>query len=116
MWARVPPFASRLVDFTMALQILRLAVRMACVARVYGARFALGVPVRAIYANALNSAATVLAVARYAIARARGLPLRWLKTDHAFPTRAALLDQQAEAGGDPGKLRLSHAPRSCSAR
>jgi bacteriophage N4 adsorption protein B len=98
MWARVPPFASRLVDFTMALQILRLAVRMTCVARVYGARFALGVPVRAIYANALNSAATVLAMANYAMARARGLPLRWLKTDHAFPTRAALLDTKRKLG------------------
>jgi adsorption protein B len=98
MWARVPPFASHLVDFTMALQILRLTVRMTCVARVYGIRFAMGVPVRAIYANALNSAATVLAVARYAIARARGLPLRWLKTDHAFPTRAALLETKRKLG------------------
>jgi adsorption protein B len=98
MWMRVPPLASRLVVFTLALQIVRLGVRMACVARVYGARFALGVPVRAIYANALNSAATVQAVAGYAIARARGLPLRWLKTDHAFPSRAALLDQKRKLG------------------
>ena len=98
MWMRVPPFASRLVFFTLALQMVRLGVRMACVARVYGARFALGVPVRAIYANALNSAATVQAVSGYAIARARGLPLRWLKTDHAFPSRAALLDQKRKLG------------------
>jgi adsorption protein B len=98
MWARVPPFASRLVYFTLGLQVLRLAVRMGCVRRVYGTRFALGVPVRAVYANALNSAATVQAVARYAIARARGLPLRWVKTDHSFPTRAALLDRKRKLG------------------
>jgi bacteriophage N4 adsorption protein B len=98
MWTRVPPLASRLVYFTMALQILRLVVRMACVGRVYGPRFALGVPVRAVYANALNSAATVQAVVRYAVARARGLPLRWFKTDHNFPSRAALLDQKRKLG------------------
>ncbi len=98
MWTRVPPLASRLVYYTLALQILRLAVRMACVGRVYGPRFALGVPVRAVYANALNSAATVQAVVRYAVARARGLPLRWFKTDHNFPSRAALLDQKRKLG------------------
>jgi adsorption protein B len=98
MWTRVPPLAARLVYFTLALEILRLAVRMACVGRVYGARFALGVPIRAVYANALNSAATFQAVARYAITRARGLPFRWLKTDHAFPSRAALLDQRRKLG------------------
>ena len=98
MWMRVPPLASRLVWATLALQILRLAVRMSCVTRVYGIRFALGVPVRAIYANALNCAATFQAVARYAIARARNAPLRWLKTDHEFPSRAALLDQKRKLG------------------
>jgi adsorption protein B len=98
MWSRVPPLASRLVYFTMALQMVRLAVRMACTGRVYGARFALGVPVRAVYANLLNSAATFRAATGYAIARARGLPLRWLKTDHAFPTRAALLDRKRKLG------------------
>ena len=98
MWARVPPFASRLVDVTLTLQMVRLAVRMACVGRVYGARFALGVPVRVVYGNVLNSAATVKAVTGYAVARLRGLPLRWLKTDHSFPTRAALLNQKRKLG------------------
>jgi len=98
MWMRVPPLASRLVWATFGLQTIRLGVRMACVARVYGAGFALGVPVRAVYANALNSVATVQALARYATARARGVPLRWLKTDHAFPSHAALLDQKRKLG------------------
>jgi hypothetical protein len=60
---------------------------MACVARIYGLRFALGVPFRAVYGNALNSAATFNALARYAFARIRGERLKWLKTDHAYPTR-----------------------------
>jgi bacteriophage N4 adsorption protein B len=98
MWMRVPPLASRLVWATLALQIVRLAVRMMCVGRVYGIRFACGVPVRAAYANALNSAATVHAVARYLVARARRLPLRWFKTDHAFPSVAALVSHRRKLG------------------
>lgn len=69
---------------------MRLLVRMVCVARVYGAVFALGVPVRMIYANAINSAATLIAIHRYAKARIRNEPLAWLKTDHSYPTQAAL--------------------------
>ncbi len=53
-------------------------------------RFALGVPLRAVYANALNSAATFQALGRYAWARALGRPLKWLKTDHAYPSHAIL--------------------------
>ncbi|HLX45600.1 MAG TPA: glycosyl transferase family protein [Bryobacteraceae bacterium] len=90
IWARVPPLATRVVYATAALQILRLAVRMTCSARIYGFRFALGVPLRAAYANLLNSAATLLALTRYALARIRGQALVWMKTDHSFPSRATL--------------------------
>ena len=69
-----------------------------CVGRIYGFVFALGVPVRAVYANALNTAATVQAVARYTWARVRGQPLKWLKTEHAYPARAALLAQKRKLG------------------
>jgi bacteriophage N4 adsorption protein B len=98
MWTRVTPLASELAMVTVSLQALRTTVRMGCVARIYGIRFALGVPLRTVYANALNSAATVLAVARYAIARMRKRPLVWLKTDHHFPSRAALLGQKRKLG------------------
>ena len=71
---------------------------MLCVGRIYGFVFALGVPVRAVYANALNTAATAQAVARYTWARVRGQPLKWLKTEHAYPARAALLAQKRKLG------------------
>lgn len=71
---------------------------MGCVARVYGFVFALGVPLRLPYANILNAAATVQAVVRYASARIRRLPLRWVKTEHSYPTRAALLSQKRPLG------------------
>lgn len=97
MWTRVPPLSSRIVDYTLVLALVRLAVRMTCVRRVYGTGFALGVPFRAVYANVLNSAATFQAIARYAIARARRRPLRWLKTDHAFPASSALVGQKRKS-------------------
>jgi bacteriophage N4 adsorption protein B len=98
IWLRVPPLATRLVYATAALQILRLGVRMTCVGRIYGAPFALGVPIRAAYANLLNSAATVLAAVRYAAARSRGQALAWLKTDHSFPSRATLQAHSRKLG------------------
>ena len=98
MWMRVSPGQARLAMATLALQTFRIAVRALCVGRVYGLVFALGVPVRAVYANTLNTAATVQAVARYTWARVRGQPLKWLKTEHAYPARAALLAQKRKLG------------------
>lgn len=98
IWQRVSPLSIELCWVTFTIQCVRIAVRMACVARVYGVLFSLGVPVRAVYANALNAAATFNAVGRYAIARARKRPLKWLKTDHAYPNRAALLAHKRKLG------------------
>jgi len=92
------PLATELTALTLAFQLMRIAIRMGCVARVYGVVFALGVPLRLPYANLLNAAATVQAVARYASARMRGVPLRWIKTDHSYPTRAALLAHKRPLG------------------
>jgi adsorption protein B len=98
LWTRVSSGQARLAGATMALQILRLGVRVVCVGRIYGFVLASGVPLRAVYANALNTAATALAVARYTYARMRGQPLKWLKTEHAYPGRAALLAQKRKLG------------------
>jgi len=98
LWTRVAPLGSRLVAATAAIAVIRLAVRMGCTARFYGIVFALGVPLRAVYANVLNAAATFAALARYTSARVRGRPLQWLKTDHEFPSRWALLEQKRKLG------------------
>ena len=98
LWTRVSPGQARLAAATMSLQILRIGVRALCVGRIYGFVFALGIPFRAVYANALNTAATAQAVARYTWARVRGQPLKWLKTEHAYPARAALLAQKRKLG------------------
>ncbi len=98
LWARATPLASHVVLMTAATATIRIAVRMGCAARVYGWAFAIGAPVRAIVANALNASATVRAVYRYAAARMRRERLVWLKTEHAFPSREALLQYKRKLG------------------
>jgi adsorption protein B len=98
MWTRVNPTMARVAIVTLALQLVRLAVRMGCTGSLYGFVFALGVPFRVVYANFLNSAATCCAIAVFTLARLRGEPLKWLKTDHAYPSRAALLEHKRRLG------------------
>ena len=83
---------------TLLLQVLQTSVRMGCVAHVYGARFALGVPLRTVFANWINSVATMKAVFLYFRARIRHEPLVWLKTEHAYPSRNALLEHKRKLG------------------
>lgn len=68
----------------------RLAVRMAASARIYGWRFAAGVPLRLLWGNWVNARAAVRAVATWAGARLRHRPLGWVKTEHCYPGRDAL--------------------------
>jgi len=73
------------------LALYRVAIRMRCTSRYYGWRFAWLAPIRAICANYINAVATFSALWRYGRARLRGEPLVWLKTEHAYPSRLALL-------------------------
>lgn len=88
--AQLPSHFAWLFASTMSLGVVRILVRIFCTGRVYGWLFALGVPVRTAYANCINSAATVCAVYRYTKGRLKKRPHTWLKTDHAYPTQAAL--------------------------
>jgi len=51
-----------------------------------------------IYANFINSAATVCAIYRYTKGRLKKKPHAWLKTDHAYPTHAALSEHKRLLG------------------
>jgi adsorption protein B len=98
IWQRTSPLSVELCWATLTIQSIRIMVRMACVARVYGVLFSLGVPVRAVYANALNAVATINALGKYGNARLHHRPLKWLKTDHSYPNRAALLAHKRKLG------------------
>ncbi len=81
-----------------ALQCLHGLIRMWCCSRIYGRRFAAGVPVRLVAANWINFFATCRAISTYTVAKLRGEPLRWMKTEHAYPNRAALLTDRKKLG------------------
>lgn len=72
------------------MQAVQTTIRIACSARVYGWRFACGVPLRVLFANLINSCATARAICIYANAKIHRRPLRWVKTEHAYPNRASL--------------------------
>ncbi len=98
MWTRATPLAAHVVTMTAVTAALRIGVRIGCTAKVYTFWFALGAPIRAIAGNVLNASAVVRAVYRYSTAKARNRPLVWLKTEHAFPTRAALVPYRRKLG------------------
>jgi adsorption protein B len=83
---------------TFTIQIIQISVRMGCVSRIYGPIFALGVPLRTLCSNWINSVATLKAVCGYLRARVRHEPLVWLKTEHAYPSRNALLAHKRKLG------------------
>ena len=66
----------------LSIQALQSIIRGVCSAKIYGWRFACGVPARVIVANVINCIATVRAICIYANARIHGRPLRWVKTEH----------------------------------
>jgi bacteriophage N4 adsorption protein B len=75
----------------LGVQALQTSLRVFFSARIYGWRFACGVPLRVIVANLINAAATSRAIAIYANAKVHRRPLRWVKTEHSYPNRAALM-------------------------
>ena len=83
---------------TLAIQFVQTCIRMYCTSRFYGALFALAVPIRTVCGNWINSMATFNAVNRYFKARFRNQPLVWLKTEHAYPSRSALVDHKRKLG------------------
>ncbi|HYL73093.1 MAG TPA: glycosyl transferase family protein [Bryobacteraceae bacterium] len=87
-----------LLAITLLLQTIQTAIRMGCTGRLYGAVFALGVPLRTLCSNWINSVATLKAVYGYLSARLRHEPLVWLKTEHAYPTRNALVEHKRKLG------------------
>jgi len=82
----------------LALQCLHTSIRMASSTRIYGFRFAAAVPLRIVWGNWINCWASCRAIAGYARAKWRHEPLRWVKTEHAYPSRAALLSDRRKLG------------------
>jgi adsorption protein B len=91
------PIASACVA-GLALQGVHMVFRIWCSSRIYGIGFGCAAPARVVVANWLNAAATVRALWQYAGAKLSGAPLRWVKTEHAYPNRAALMAEHKRLG------------------
>jgi len=87
-----------LIVVTLGIQLIQTAVRMSCSVRLYGFRFALGAPLRTLCGNWINTVATWKAVRSYVRARIRHEPLVWVKTEHAYPSRSALVEHKRKLG------------------
>lgn len=93
--------------FALFFQMERIVTRSFCCARIYGWGFACGTPLRVLWANVINTFATAHAIQRFFHARFTKTPLVWLKTEHAFPTMAALeeavssVEKKTKAAGAP---------------
>jgi len=91
------PGEQALLGSALLLQLHRLLVRTLCTARIYGAAFAAGTPLRAVWANWINGLATLSALHQYARARLLRVPLVWLKTEHTYPAQAVEAARPEEA-------------------
>jgi adsorption protein B len=60
-------------------------LRMWCCSRIYSWRFAALAPLRAVWGNAMNSAATVSAIQQFVAAKLGRRTVAWSKTEHTYP-------------------------------
>ena len=88
--ASIHPSLRPFLGAAVLLPFLHMGVRAVCVGRFYGWAFAAGVPIRTVWANWLNFAATVCALWRYAASRLEHRTPDWLKTAHEYPSHSSL--------------------------
>src|SRR5260370_15296119 len=106
--ADVPPWVSGLCYGTLGLSWFQAGVRAHASGRIYGWRFAAGVPVRIFWGNLVNSTATVAALRQFLAGRIQGRALPWCKTEHIYPVpqlRAAI-----SSGSNFQSINLRNSP------
>jgi bacteriophage N4 adsorption protein B len=79
------PWMAWIYGATLLNSVFQISMRMYCVSRIYGWRFAALSPLRAFWSNGVNFHATVKAISQFTAARYRRQTLRWQKTEHSFP-------------------------------
>ena len=73
-------------------------MRMRAGARIYGWRFAAGVPLRMLWGNAINFLATANALQQFFAARLQKRRLAWRKTEHLYPVHSAASEVRPRLG------------------
>jgi bacteriophage N4 adsorption protein B len=87
------------------ISLFQAAMRMWCCARIYGIGFAVFVPLRMLWGNVINSAATVGALRQFWKARRARRTLAWLKTDHDYPAQVTSEEGRPPVGEILVKMR-----------
>ncbi len=87
--ATVAPWVLYACRINLLISLVQAFVRAALGARIYGWRFACGVPVRMCWGNVVNFCATMEAIGQFTAARLRGSGLAWSKTEHVYPSHHA---------------------------
>lgn len=96
----IPPPLATVYSVTFSISVVQMAMKIRWSARVYGWRFAAGAPLRMPWANLVNCAATVAALAQFAGARFTRRALVWRKTEHVYPA-SGIPDYSAAAFSGP---------------
>lgn len=85
----IPHYVAHLCRATFAVSLAQTALRIRSSARIYGWVFASIAPLRAPWANLVNCAATLAALAQFIDARRMRRALIWRKTEHMYPHEPA---------------------------
>jgi adsorption protein B len=81
----LPRWLPQICLATFGLAVSQIAMRMRASGRIYGWKFAAGVPVRTLWANLVNCAATLEALRQFVASRLQSRALEWRKTEHVYP-------------------------------
>lgn len=83
---------------TAGMALVQTAVRITLSARIYGAAFAAAAPLRILWGNAVNGAATMEAMRLYVTAHLRRHSVAWRKTEHVYPGDPLLIHSRPRLG------------------
>ena len=86
--SQIPPRLAAIYSVTFSISVFQMATKIRCSARVYGWRFAAGAPLRMLWANLVNCAATAAALSQFMASRLTRRALVWRKTEHVYPPSA----------------------------
>ena len=81
----LPGWLSAICLINGCMSLLQQVIRCVCSARIYGWRFAAGVPLRLAWGNVINCGATLAAVRQFVEARRQRRAMEWRKTEHVYP-------------------------------
>lgn len=81
----IDPWLLTICQVNCGIALVQTGFRVHASAGIYGWRFASLAPLRALWGNLVNFAATVTAIGDFLESRRRGVGLAWRKTDHVYP-------------------------------